>query len=141
MIYLFFLASFLIFMGKSVADICSVDSHWKQSWLGKKFSEPSFFGPKSKTAQRKEKVGTWISTNLYLSIKIANYLAHTILVPFSDIWHLANTIRRIGIYLGIFTAFNLTGYNPYVLTGGFAGSNMIGFWLMYNYVLRKSDLT
>lgn len=134
MIY-FFLSSILIFLGKTIADITALDSRWEKSWFGK-FGETSYFGPKSKTSGRKDSMGTWISSHTFLPVKFSQYLAHTILVPLTDIWHSANTIRRIGIYLSVFFALCLClPYDTAALyTVIFAAINQTGFWLLYDVI-------
>lgn len=138
--YLLYLGCLLIFAGKAIADVVAIKSIWNNS-IFSKYKEDSFFGAKTSTSLRKEKVGAWISSHLHIPLKIANYLSHTVLVGFTDVWHLANFVRRLGIYLSIFAAMNmqLPLYLNLVYLIIFVFLNMFGFWLMYNYILQKEN--
>ena len=120
-----------IFIGKAIADIVSNEVHWNQSILSQLGAEDSFWGHKDASWVRKD------NNNLIL-----NFLFHTILVFVTDIWHLANTFRRVGIYLSILfsillgnaVAINFNFLSWVVLL--FISLNVVGFHVFYHYVLR-----
>ena len=138
MIYWFLACPILIALCKTIADIASVESHWERSFL-KSFSKTGFFGPKNRTAERKDSVGAWLASHTFLSAKFANYLAHTILVPIIDIWHFSNSLRRLTYLAAITLAFYMQKDLPLLWVGLFGIINMFVFWLFYNYLFQRSS--
>lgn len=129
----YYLSVFFIFLGKGIADIVSDEPNWRKS-IFSKFDIESFWGCKD---------NTWIRK--YRKNKITNYLFSTILVWTTDIWHFANMLNKLGVYLGVFFAF-LIGYTYdfsvihfFLLVVGFAFINILGFHLSYHYFLRKKQ--
>ena len=126
-----YLACVFIFLGKAIADITSNKTSWKDSIFSKNAID-SFFGSKEYTYVRKDHQNP-----------VLNWLFHTILVPFTDIWHLGNSIRRVGIYLAV--TFSMTIGNkiesPWwfymILILVFILMNVGGFHVFYHYILRK----
>ena len=136
-IYLICLAisCFFIFIGKAIADIVSDEVHWNQSIFSDWGAEDSYWGHKDASWVRKD------HDNFLM-----NYLLHTILVFVTDIWHTANTIRRIGIYaslaFGILLGFSLSKdfdmvNNLPLIIFGFMVLNIGGFHVFYHTLLRK----
>jgi len=129
----FYLACFLIFIGKAIADITSNETSWRDS-IFSKYAIDSFFGSKEYTYVRKDHQN-----------QVLNWLFHTILVPFTDIWHLGNSIRRIGIYISNILAMLIGVYFPLNLWNGiliifsFIVLNIIGFHFFYHNILRKKE--
>ena len=129
MVVLFILSAILISLGKGIADIVSDESNWQKS-IFSKYKIDSFFGCKDNTWQRK-----------YRDNKLWNYLFSTILVFTTDIWHLANTISKIGYYLGLVSILLL----PYSLLLNMLlilvhlGLNTFLFHIFYHNLLRKSN--
>jgi hypothetical protein len=80
---LLFVSVCLVFTGKAVADTVSNEVSWTNS-IFSVYDIESFWGSKDHTWKRK-----------YKEDKILNYLFNTIFVFTTDIWHLANTIRRL----------------------------------------------
>lgn len=121
----------MIFIGKSVADIVSNKTNWRQSIFKKWGDEGSFWGHKAATSSRKDHKN-----------KILNFLFHNPLVFLTDVWHLANTIRRIGIYLSITIAILLGSVmtinlsSLFWIMSSFILLNIIGFHIFYHYILR-----
>lgn len=126
-IVLLFISVFLVFTGKAIADTVSNEVSWANSIFSKNHIE-SFWGSKDRTWKRK-----------YRENKIMNYLFSTILVWTTDIWHFANTIRRIGIYLGILAALivNTSLLNELIIVSTYILLNVVGFHLLYTYILKK----
>lgn len=128
MVILFILSAILISLGKGIADIVSDESNWQKS-IFSNYKIDSFFGCKDNTWQRK-----------YRDNKLWNYLSSTILVFTTDIWHLANTISKIGYYLGLVSILFL----PYGLLVNMLlilvhlGLNTFLFHIFYHNLLRKS---
>jgi len=124
---LLFVSVCLVFTGKAVADTVSNEVSWANSIFSKNHIE-SFWGSKDHTWKRK-----------YKKDKILNYLFNTIFVFTTDIWHLANTIRRLGIYLGILAALivNTTLLNELIIVSTYILLNVVGFHLLYTYILKK----
>jgi hypothetical protein len=129
MVILFILSAILISLGKGIADIVSDESNWQKS-IFSKYKIDSFFGCKDNTWQRK-----------YRDNKLWNYLFSTILVFTTDIWHLANTISKIGYYLGLVSILLL----PYSLLLNMLFIlvhlvlNTFLFHIFYHNLLRKSN--
>lgn len=129
-----FFSCVLVFLGKAVADIVESGTHWYQSIFSSWGEEDSFWGYKKATADRKD------HDNFIL-----NYFFHTILVPLTDVWHMANTVRRVGIYLSVTFGFligRLTDINHEIATYillGYVILNMIGFHYLYHTALRKKQ--
>ena len=130
---LFYLSVFFIFIGKGIADIVSDEPNWRKSIFSVAKID-SFWGCKDNTWKRK-----------YHKNKILNYLFSTILVWTTDIWHFANMIGKLGIYLSLLFAF-LIGSNLQIsivtsilLIVCFAALNILGFHLTYHYFLRKKN--
>lgn len=129
---LLYLSCFFIFIGKAIADIVSNKTHWNLSVFSKNNDEDSFWGHKDATWVRKD------HDNFIL-----NMLFHGILVFLTDIWHFANFIRRIGIYLsvifgimvGIYLSFNIL--TIFLIISVYVCLNIFGFWIFYHIVLRK----
>lgn len=125
------IATFLIFTGKAVADICDNYSVWSTSVFSK-FDKGSFFGSKEFTYKRKDHANP-----------IINWLLHNPFVFVTDIWHTANTIRRVGIYsLVVFCTHFGDLINAAIIEGLYlaiavAFFNMVGFHLMYHSFLKK----
>jgi hypothetical protein len=128
MVILFILSAILISLGKGIADIVSDESNWQKS-IFSNYKIDSFFGCKDNTWQRK-----------YRDNKLWNYLFSTILVFTTDIWHLANTISKIGWYLGLVSILFL----PYGLLINMLlilvhlVLNTFLFHIFYHNLLRKS---
>lgn len=126
-----FFATFLIFAGKAMADICDNYSVWSTSVFSS-FDKESFFGSKESTYKRKDHPNP-----------IIDWLLHNPLVFVTDIWHTANTVRRLGIYsLVVFCTHFGDLINAAIIEGLFlaiavAVFNMVGFHLMYHHFLRK----
>ena len=130
---LYYLSVFLIFIGKGIADIVSDEPNWRKS-IFSRYNINGFWGCKD---------NTWIRK--YRKNKVTNYLFSTILVWTTDVWHFANMINKLGVYLSVFFAF-LIGYNYdfsifhfFLLVVGFAFINILGFHLSYHYFLRKKQ--
>lgn len=128
----FYSACCCIFLGKAIADITSNEVHWKESIFSKKNTIDSFWGSKDHTWIRKD-----------YENKLKNTLYHTFLVFTTDVWHLANTLRRIGIYLAIIfsmligNAGILNLWQQCIIILVFIMMNVVGFHVFYQYVLRK----
>jgi hypothetical protein len=124
---LLFVSVCLVFTGKAVADTVSNEISWTNS-IFSVYDIESFWGSKDHTWKRK-----------YKEDKILNYLFNTIFVFTTDIWHLANTIRRLGIYLGILAALivNTTLLNELIIVSTYILLNVVGFHLLYTYILKK----
>jgi hypothetical protein len=124
---LLFVSVCLVFTGKAVADTVSNEISWANS-IFSVYDIESFWGSKDHTWKRK-----------YKEDKILNYLFNTIFVFTTDIWHLANTIRRLGIYLGILAALivNTTLLNELIIVSTYILLNVVGFHLLYTYILKK----
>jgi hypothetical protein len=124
---LLFVSVCLVFTGKAVADTVSNEVSWTNS-IFSVYDIESFWGSKDHTWKRK-----------YKEDKILNYLFNTIFVFTTDIWHLANTIRRLGIYLGILAALivNTTLLNELIIVSTYILLNVVGFHLLYTYILKK----
>jgi len=122
-----FISVFFIFTGKAIADTVSNEVSWSNSVFGLNDID-SFWGSKDHTWKRK-----------YKEDKILNYLFNTIFVFTTDIWHLANTVRRLGIYLGILAALivNTTLLNELIIVSSYILLNVVGFHLLYTYILKK----
>ena len=128
MVILFILSAILISLGKAIADIVSDESNWQKSVFST-YKIDSFFGCKDNTWQRK-----------YREDKLWNYLFSTILVFSTDIWHLANTISKIGYYLGLLSILFLS---PSILANILLifvhlVLNTSLFHIFYHNLLRKS---
>lgn len=127
----FFVSVIFIFIGKGIADIVSDEPNWKKS-IFSKYDINSFWGCKDNTWKRK-----------YRTNKVLNYIFSTILVWTTDIWHFANMINKLGIYLSIFFAlmlgytYDFNGLYSFFLVTIFAFINILGFHLSYHYFLRK----
>lgn len=124
------LSVFFVFIGKSVADIVSNEPNWKKS-IFSKYPIDSFWGSKDHT---------WVRKYKYKDNKILNYLFTTILVWTTDIWHLSNTIRRVGIYMGITGSLfidNLSNSMIFIIVGLYIIINVIGFHIFYTKILRN----
>ena len=122
----------LIFTGKAISDITQDDILWKKSIFSKKYKIDSFFGSKEQTSERKDRENPFWDK-----------MFHTILVFTTDIWHLGNFLRRIGIYGSILFSMLLGGeleavwwYIPVVIIS-VVTLNMIGFHIVYEYILKK----
>jgi hypothetical protein len=127
MVILFLLSAIIIAIGKAIADITSDEPNWSKSIFSKKPID-SFFGCKDFTWERK-----------YKTNKIWNYLSSTILVFTSDIWHFANFISKVGLYLSLGAILML---NNDIMTNLHLVIlhlivNTISFHLLYTYLLRK----
>ena len=124
---LLFVSVCLVFTGKAVADTVSNEISWTNS-IFSVYDIESFWGSKDHTWKRK-----------YKEDKILNYLFNTIFVFTTDIWHLANTIRRLGIYLGILADLivNTTLLNELIIVSTYILLNVVGFHLLYTYILKK----
>ena len=124
---LLFVSVCLVFTGKAVADTVSNEISWTNS-IFSVYDIESFWGSKDHTWKRK-----------YKEDKILNYLFNTIFVFTTDIWHLDNTIRRLGIYLGILSALivNTTLLNELIIVSTYILLNVVGFHLLYTYILKK----
>lgn len=128
----FYLSCLLIIVGKAIADITADITAWESSIFSKFTSKDSFFGSKDFSYIRKDNPN-----------KIINWLLHNPLVFVTDIWHLANTITRIGIYSSIVFAIFLGNLiTPNVLNvasivGSYILMNIFGFHLMFHWVMRK----
>ena len=118
-----------IFIGKSIADIVSNQANWYQAVFSK-YPIDSFWGAKDHTWKRK-----------YKNNKILNYIFTTILVWTTDIWHLANMIRRFGIYLAITGAlminYEINLIKIIIIVISYAIINIFGFHLCYKHILKK----
>jgi hypothetical protein len=126
-IILLILSAFILALGKAVADIVSDESNWSKSIFSKKPID-SFFGCKDFTWERK-----------YKTNKIWNYLSSTIFVFTSDIWHFANFISKVGLYLSMGAILMLNNdimTNLYLVILHLIVNN-ISFHLLYTYFLRK----
>ena len=127
-----FISCMCIFIGKAISDTTSDETNWHKSIFKNLGAINSFWGAKNKTYKRKD------NDNLIL-----NYLLHTILVFTTDIWHLGNTIRRLGIYMSLFVSLLLGGntdlsiIHVMIIIGTFILTNVIGFHIMYHYILKK----
>ena len=155
---LFILAVTMTFTGKAIADIVSDSSHWYHS-IFSKYKIDGFWGSKERTWVRKHKCDCikfrFESKNQHLNLAIntmisvlngfLQYLFSTLLVWTTDIWHAANLMNRIGVYLAILFAILvgikychiLTAQDVVLIVGAFAFLNTLGFHVMYTYVLRK----
>lgn len=126
MVTLLILSAILLFTGKGIADITSDKTNWEKS-IFSKYKIDGFFGCKDFTYKRK-----------YRKNKILNYLFSTILVWTTDIWHFANSITRMGNYLSVIFAFFLVQEtNIFIIMLYYISTNIIGFHIMYHYILRK----
>lgn len=129
---LLFTSCILIFLGKAVADMTSNKTLWEKSIISKLGNKESFWGSKEFTYKRK-----------YRKNPFLKYLFSTILVFTTDVWHLANTVRRIGIYSSIFWGISygavatVTFKSLLLIMTLFILLNIIGFHLTYTYILRK----
>lgn len=124
------LSVFFVFIGKSIADIVSNEPNWKKS-IFSKYPIDSFWGSKDHT---------WVRKYKYKDNKILNYLFTTILVWTTDIWHLSNTIRRVGIYMGITGSLfidNLSNSLIFIIVGLYIIINVVGFHILYTKFLRN----
>lgn len=126
------LSIFFIFIGKAIADIVETTTLWNKSIFSLYFKIDSFFGAKDKTDHRKDHPNKLLKT-----------LFHTILVPFTDIWHLANSLRRLGIYSAIFCSAYIGSLGElltileYVKFMGWTiFYNITGFHVVYEYILK-----
>ena len=115
----------LIF-GKAVADTVAHKDLWDKS-IFSRWSETSFLGPKDKT---------WIRKYRYKNA-ILKYLFSTILVATTDLWHLANTVTRVGIYLSVYAGILLSYDHALLVVTVFAIWNTLGFHIVYTYLLKK----
>jgi hypothetical protein len=128
---LLILSCCLIFIGKAIADIVSNEVSWNQSIFSDFGSEESYWGHKDATWVRKD------HDNLIL-----NYLFHTIFVFITDLWHTANTLNRIGIYLSVLfsillgSVITITFWNIFWVLISIISVNVVGFHIFYHYVLR-----
>ena len=121
----------MIFVGKAIADVTSNETHWEQSVFSKN-PKDSFLGSKEHTYVRKDHDN-----------KVIDWLLHNPLVFLTDIWHTANTIRRVGIYfaitlgiiIGKFVVLALFQIGIIILV--FIIFNMLGFHIVYHYILRN----
>jgi len=122
-----FISVFLVFTGKAIADTVSNEASWSKS-IFSKHDIDSFWGSKDHTWKRK-----------YRDNKIMNYLFSTLLVWTTDIWHLANTLRRLGIYLGIFLALTISTnlLSELIIISTYIILNIVGFHVLYTYFLKK----
>jgi hypothetical protein len=126
-IVLLILSAFILALGKAIADIVSNEPHWSKSIFSKKPID-SFFGCKDFTWKRK-----------YKTNKIWNYLFTTILVFTTDIWHFANFISKVGLYLSLGAILMLNNdimTNLYLVILHLIVNN-VAFHLLYTYLLRK----
>ena len=123
-----FISVFFIFTGKAIADTVSNEVSWLNSVFGLNDID-SFWGSKDHTWKRK-----------YKEDKILNYLFNTIFVFTTDIWHLANTIRRIGIYLAILGSLmidiELDFGGALLIVFIYMIMNILGFHLLYTDILK-----
>lgn len=125
------LSLFFLTFGKAIADIVSEEDIWRKSWFSK-FDINSYLGCKDYTWKRK-----------YTNNKITTWLLSNPLVFLTDIWHLANTIQRLGLYLAIVCAIylhqstNINLLNVSIFISIFIGINTIGFHIFYHYVFLK----
>jgi hypothetical protein len=125
--FLLILSAFILALGKAVADIVSDEPNWSKSIFSKKPID-SFFGCKDFTWERK-----------YKTNKFWNYLSSTIFVFTSDIWHFANFVSKVGLYLSMGAILML---NNDIMTNLYLVIlhlivNTISFHLLYTYLLRK----
>lgn len=155
---LFIIAVTMTFTGKAIADIVSDSSHWYHS-IFSQYKIDSFWGSKERTWVRKYKcdcikfrsasenkfIRLSINTMIAVVNGIMQYLFTTILVWTTDIWHAANLMNRVGVYLAILFAILvgveychiLTIQDIILIVGAFAFLNTLGFHIMYTYILRK----
>jgi len=123
-----FISVFFIFTGKAIADTVSNEVSWSKSVFSI-YDIESFWGSKDHTWKRK-----------YKEDKILNYLFNTIFVFTTDIWHLANTIRRIGIYLAILGSLmidiELDFGGALLIVFIYMIMNILGFHLLYTEILK-----
>jgi len=127
---LFYLGIFFTAGGKSIADIVADVTHWGQSVFNNCDIE-GFFGCKDHTWDRKKR------KNIYL-----NYLFSTILVWTTDIWHFANMVSRLGIYISLLGVFLIgtIGLQSIILHMSiYVSVNILFFHLMYTYFLVRKD--
>lgn len=123
-----------IFIGKAVADITSNETSWNKSVFSKWGTKDSFWGSKEHTYKRKDKKN-----------KILNWLFHNPLVFVTDVWHCANTLRRIGIYSSVLFGILLGGVMVIKLKFlfwillGLIILNVVGFHVFYHIILRKKE--
>lgn len=126
-IFLFVSVLFLI-LGKAIADRVAEIELWQES-IFSKFDKASFWGCKDYSWVRKDHKN-----------KIIDWLLHNPLVFVTDIWHLANTVQRIGIYL-IFLACWFIGEQSLlfysIMVFIFVLVNVFGFHIVYHYLLKK----
>jgi hypothetical protein len=129
-IYLLFLISTCIFgVSKAVADITSEYDLWVKSVFSV-FPKDSYFGSRDYTWVRKHK---YKETNRFLHL-----LFTTVLVPFTDVWHLSNMLQLFSCCVAM-SACSLEGessflYMPIVF---YIGSRTV-FHIFYTYIFRVS---
>lgn len=130
-LYICFLTLGLLFLifGKAVSDRVNHIDLWSES-IFSKFDKSSFWGCKDYSWIRKDHPN-----------KILNWLLHNPLVFLTDIWHLANSMQRLGIYfsmVGCWFASNLSAFEFFIyLIPAFILTNILGFHITYHYILKK----
>jgi hypothetical protein len=120
----------LIVLGKAVADIVSNEVHWKKSVFSR-CDDHGFYGAKEFSSARKYKYKD----------KWYGYLFQTNLVWVTDLWHFANSVQRVGIYIGLLSALTIDAFDfcgPLVIILCYAAANIILFHIAYHYLLRNN---
>jgi hypothetical protein len=120
---LFIFSALLVALAKGVEDITADEPNWNRSVFSR-WSITGFWGPKDFTWRRK-----------YSSNRLWNLFSTTLFVALSDVWHLANLLRRVGYYLAIATIIFLD--QPWLWLGAHLVINTLVFHLAYHYILRK----
>lgn len=131
-IALFYISVIFVFLGKAIADIVSDEPHWKKS-IFNKYPIDSFYGCKD---------DTWVRKHNYKN-KYIKYLFQTIFVFTTDIWHFANFIHILGVYLSVIFSVICGYYYGFIFIYnifGYIFLNLIGFHICYHYILKRKKL-
>ena len=120
---LFIFSALLVALAKGIEDITSDEPNWNRSVFSR-WSITGFWGCKDFTWRRK-----------YSSNRLWNLFSTTLFVALSDVWHLANLLRRVGYYLAIATVIFLD--QPWLWLVVHLTINTLVFHLAYHYILRK----